>query len=81
VRSTEEYEKEHIADSVNIPMADLPEGLKKFKDKTKPIIVVCASGQRAKTAAKSLSKEGFEDVYVLSGGIHAWKEAKLPLFG
>lgn len=80
VRSKDEFDKEHIADSVNLPLASLADEAGQLKNKSQPLVIVCASGQRARSAAKQLRKEGFEQVYVLSGGLHAWKEAKLPLF-
>lgn len=81
VRDTSEYEKEHIADSLNLPLSQLAETEpKQLKDKTQPLVIVCASGQRARSAAKQLRGKGFEQVYVLTGGLSAWKEAKLPLF-
>jgi len=80
VREEAEFEKEFIADSKNIPNTELAEKTETLKDKNQPLIVVCASGQRAKGAAKKLKAAGFTEVYVLTGGIQAWKEAKLPLF-
>lgn len=80
VRDKAEFEKEHIADSVNLPLASLAEDISQLKDKSQPLVIVCASGQRARSAAKQLRRQGFEQVYVLTGGLHAWKEAKLPLF-
>lgn len=80
IRESAEFEKEHIADAINVPLSQLTDNLDKLKDKSKPVVLVCASGQRARNAAKTLSKQGFEEVYVLSGGLHAWREAKLPLF-
>jgi rhodanese-related sulfurtransferase len=80
VRDKSEFKSGHIADSINIPTSDLSNNLEKLNDKTRSIIVVCASGQRAKTAAKTLKEAGFSNVSVLTGGIFAWKEAKLPLF-
>jgi rhodanese-related sulfurtransferase len=81
IREKEEFEKEHIADSINQPLSGLKESLVKAKNKSKPVVLVCASGQRARGAAKTFRQNGFEDVYILAGGLHAWKQAKLPLFG
>ncbi|MDC9724681.1 MAG: rhodanese-like domain-containing protein [Gammaproteobacteria bacterium] len=79
VREKSEFAKEHIAESVNIPLAKLAED-SSLKDASQPIILICVSGQRSRTAAKQLHSKGFSDVYVLSGGLNTWKEAKLPLF-
>lgn len=80
VREKSEFDREHIADSKHIPSAQLSEKTASLTDKQQPIMVVCASGQRAKSAAKELKASGFTEVYVLTGGLNAWKEAKLPLF-
>ena len=80
VRDKAEYEKEHIADSVNLPLSQLAEDTASLKNTSQPLVIVCASGQRARKAAKQFRKQGYEQVYVLTGGLHAWKEAKLPLF-
>ena len=80
VREAEEFEKEHIADSINLPLAGLDEASGRIKNKSYPLVIVCASGQRSRSAVKQLRRQGFEQVYVLTGGLHAWKEAKLPLF-
>ena len=80
IREKAEFEKEHIADSINIPLSSLADDLGKLKKPEQPLVVVCASGQRARSAAKQLKGKGFSEVYLLSGGLNAWKEAKLPLF-
>lgn len=80
IREKNEFEKEHIADSINLPLSSLADELDKLKDKSKPVVLVCASGQRARSAAKILSSNDYQEVYILTGGLQAWKEAKLPLF-
>ncbi len=80
IRDAEEFKKEHIADSTNIPLSTLTDGVAKLKNPAQPIILVCASGQRSRTAAKQMRNSGFTEVYVLKGGLNTWKDAKLPLF-
>ena len=43
------------------------------------MIVVCDDGNRSGRAATALRKHGFEQVFTLSGGIGAWRQAGLPL--
>jgi rhodanese-related sulfurtransferase len=58
----------------------LPGSLAKLeKYRKKPVVVVCAAGQRAAAGCRLLSKAGFEDVCQLEGGIQAWEKAGLPL--
>ncbi len=47
--------------------------------KDKPLIVVCATGSRAGKAAAQLRASGYGEVYVLAGGLAAWREAGLPI--
>jgi len=35
----------------------------------------CRSGSRTRKAADAMQKIGFKHVYMLEGGINAWKEA------
>jgi len=80
IREASEFSKEHIAESVSMPLSSLADNLGSLKDPEQPIILVCASGQRARSAAKQLHSNGFSEIYVLTGGLNTWKEAKLPLF-
>ncbi len=41
--------------------------------------VVCAGGLRSSTACSILLRSGFENVYNVTGGMSAWKAAKLPM--
>lgn len=44
-------------------------------DKTKPVMVYCAAGGRSAKAMEKMKALGFTEVYNLSGGMGAWKEA------
>ncbi|PCJ29916.1 MAG: sulfurtransferase [Gammaproteobacteria bacterium] len=79
VRDTAEYTKEHIADSISLPLSKIDDDVS-LKDTEKAIVLICASGQRARTAAKQLQKKGFTNIHVLNGGLNSWRDAKLPLF-
>jgi len=48
-------------------------------DKTKRIILHCASGGRSALAVQTLKKMGFQNVAHLDGGIKAWKESGFPV--
>lgn len=79
-REDGEYRGGHILNSVHIPLDNLDARigeLEKFKGK--PIIVGCRSGQRSARACTKLRKNGFEQVYNLTGGVLAWQNANLPL--
>ncbi len=75
-----DFEKGHIAGSRNVQASQFgPEHKLVAGAAHKPVVVVCRSGMTAQGAAKKLKKAGFEQVYVLDGGIAAWRQAELPL--
>lgn len=57
----------------NIPIGELPSGLNKLPaDRSKPIVCICASGNRSYEASHFLSRQGFNKVYNLEGGTFGW---------
>lgn len=78
VRTAEEFKTGSLTNAKNIPAAELKDRLREVK-KDKPVIIVCASGARASGPATLLRGEGYAEVYVLAGGLAAWREAGLPL--
>lgn len=80
VREENEYAGGHIADARNIPLSRFKERLGELaKYKQKPLLVNCLSGTRTASACAALKAAGFEKVYVLKGGVNAWRQANLPL--
>ncbi|HET9103885.1 MAG TPA: rhodanese-like domain-containing protein, partial [Solirubrobacteraceae bacterium] len=69
VRERSEWEAGHVAGSVFEAWHDItgvPDGL----DPARPIAVVCASGQRAATAASLLERYGAQRaIHVVDGGV------------
>lgn len=43
--------------------------------KDEPIVLYCGGGLRSVLAADSLRQLGYREVYVLKGGLHAWRDA------
>jgi rhodanese-related sulfurtransferase len=62
VRTKGEYQSGHLLNSINIPIDNLPQNIKKL-NKNKPIITCCASGSRSAYAMRILKSNGFENVY------------------
>lgn len=80
VRETAEWSAGHIPNARHIALGHLSKHLSEIeKFKEKPVIVVCASGNRSGSACSVLQKAGFQQVFNLAGGIHAWNEAGLPM--
>lgn len=80
VREASEYSAGHIRDSVHIPISSLAKRISELeKYKNKKILAYCRSGNRSNSACRILSKQGFESVNNLSGGVISWSGASLPL--
>jgi rhodanese-related sulfurtransferase len=74
-----EYAAGHIVGSRNIPIGRLEVAPELPKNKTLPVVLVCASGKRAAKAAKALEAKGYAKAVVLAGGMTAWKAANMPV--
>lgn len=80
VRTPEEYKSGRIGEAMNLPISQFAQKVESLKlDKSKPIVVYCQTGARSARAAGILTKQGYEKVYNLAGGIMAWKAAGLPV--
>lgn len=80
VREAAEFKKGHIADAIHIPVGSLESQIKKIElYKKDDVIVVCHTGTRSADACSTLVKQGFEKVYMLTGGMQSWEENKLPI--
>jgi rhodanese-related sulfurtransferase len=80
VRETAEWSAGHIPNARHIALGHLDKHLSEIeKYKDKPIIVVCASGNRSSSGCGVLKKAGFQQVFNLSGGVGAWGDAGLPM--
>lgn len=80
VREPGEFKTGHIPNARNLPLGQLGERTKELdKLKGRPILLACASGNRSVSAAGSLRKAGFEQVYSLAGGLGAWQQAGMPV--
>lgn len=75
-----EYKRAHIPDAINLPAKSLSSDDKQLsKHKSKNLILVCRMGNRSQSVAKQLIKNGYEKVYVMSGGMNAWEKENLPV--
>lgn len=70
VRSEAEFQTGSIAGAKNIPVSSLGQRIHEL-DKTRPIVVFCASGMRSSSAAGYLKRNGFNEVHDL-GPASAW---------
>jgi rhodanese-related sulfurtransferase len=79
VRTPGEFASEHIEGSENIPLDQLQTRTAELKASSKPLIVVCRSGQRADKACQFIETLPEVQAQILEGGITAWQAQKLPL--
>lgn len=81
IRSEDDFKKAHIHGAKSLPAAQIKQNkvssIEKYKEA--PIVVVCQTGNTARGAANQLKQQGFEQVAVLSGGMSAWRNDKLPV--
>jgi rhodanese-related sulfurtransferase len=78
VRSAEDFAKGSLPGARNMPAAAVKDRSGELK-KDRPVIVVCNTGTTAGPAAAQLRAAGIADVFVLAGGLAAWREAGLPV--
>lgn len=78
VRTAEEYASGHLPGAINIPLHQLPTRITEVPA-GKPVVVVCASGNRSQNGANILARSGYVEVYNLRGGTMAWAMQGLPL--
>ena len=80
VSEDQEFAAGHIAGARNIPVNQLEQRLPEVvKNKSLPLILVCARGARAQRCLAQAKTLGYEKAVVLGGGLQAWKEANLPV--
>jgi len=80
VREAGEFKKGHIADAIHIPVGSIEKQLNKIDlYKKDDVIVVCHTGSRSASACSNLHKSGFENVFLMTGGMQSWEENKLPI--
>jgi len=74
VRETTEYEQEHIAGALLLPLSSFdPEFFPTLPGKK--VVLHCAVGKRSEAAGKMLLNEGHSDVIHMTGGIESWTAA------
>ena len=77
VRSLAEFSREHLQDSVCIPLETLRDGTDRL-DLALPTVVVCQSGKRSAMAAQILEAAGCVHVANIPGGLIHWSRLALP---
>ncbi|MDP7151445.1 MAG: rhodanese-like domain-containing protein [Paracoccaceae bacterium] len=74
VRETSEYEQEHIAGAMLVPLSHFDAAAFPVLPGMR-IVMHCAVGKRSEAARKMLAKEGHLNVLNMTGGLKGWKAA------
>ncbi|MEV0787843.1 rhodanese-like domain-containing protein [Kribbella sp. NPDC050459] len=77
VREPREYAAGHVPGAVNIPMGRLTGRLDEL-DRSAPVYVVCATGNRSSAMTSLLISAGF-DAHNVAGGTSAWARSGRPI--
>jgi rhodanese-related sulfurtransferase len=48
-------------------------------DKNQPLAVICLTSHRSPIAAQQLTKQGFKQVYNITGGMMEWRKLQLTI--
>jgi rhodanese-related sulfurtransferase len=73
VREKSEWNAGHAPQAAHLPLGRIDEAGRKVKQGRR-VVVMCRSGNRSRSATKSLISMGYDAVN-LSGGIGAWQRA------
>ena len=81
IRPQKDFRAGHIQGATQLKPEQIRQGefSKLENKKNAPIVVVCAMGNQATGTASKMAKQGFDDVYVLNGGMSSWTSAGLPV--
>ena len=77
-RDADEHARERIPQAQHVPLESLDQGLP-AKRESAAVIFHCKSGNRTRAHAQRLAACARGEVYVLEGGLDAWKRAGYPL--
>jgi rhodanese-related sulfurtransferase len=81
VRTPAEYAGGHVPEAINRPLDRLdPASIPTLRG-TGPLLVICQSGVRSRTACERLVAAGIADAIDIAGGTAGWKAAGLPTVG
>jgi molybdopterin/thiamine biosynthesis adenylyltransferase/rhodanese-related sulfurtransferase len=75
VREPEEHEQGAIPGSLHLVRGHLESSIEsRVPDKSTPIVIYCAAGNRSAFAAQTLAELGYTDVASMIGGFNRWKD-------
>jgi rhodanese-related sulfurtransferase len=79
-RSADSFANGHILGAINVLPTELLDKIATLAaDKNRPLILLGPADSAAISFSIKLSKQGYTNINILTGGLAAWREAKLPL--
>lgn len=78
IRERDEYLATRIDGTLFIPMSQLGARLHEIP-RDRPVMVICASGNRSMNVAGYLLASGWTDIGNVAGGIQTWERLGLPV--
>jgi len=80
LREPKEFDGRTLPNAVHLPLSQLGSRASELAQYvSRPVIAFCDRGQRSRGATSTLEKQGFKEIYNLSGGFRAWRDAGLPV--
>ncbi|MDX1625904.1 MAG: rhodanese-like domain-containing protein [Wenzhouxiangellaceae bacterium] len=80
VSNSSDFANGHILNAENLPPSRIEAGNQKLmKAVDRPVLVYCKNGQVSPQMANRLTRMGFQEVYVLAGGLGQWTSDKQPV--
>src|ERR671922_1136982 len=80
VRERNEWDEGHIPGAVHVPRGHLESRIESaVPDRSRPLVLYCASGSRSAFATKTLEELGYENIASLAGGFTDWKRNGFPV--
>lgn len=79
IRDKADFKAGHLVNAINIPYASLAQRMNELeKERERPIVLVCKTGQTVSMAGKMLREKGFNAVR-MKGGMMEWNSQHLPV--
>jgi sulfur-carrier protein adenylyltransferase/sulfurtransferase len=80
IREIDEWQEGHLPGAIHVPRGNLESRIEAaVPDKTTPVVLYCAAGNRSVFGAKTLNELGYSEVYSLAGGFTDWKRNGLDI--
>lgn len=81
IRAAAQFEKGHILDARNVPLADFDQHMASLeKLQERGILIYCDTGATSLKAVEQIKARGVSNVRSLRGGLTAWRGENLPVF-